>query len=129
MSTTTDASFASLQGENFIRLTTFRKSGKPVPTPVWFAQDGDRLVVTTSPNSGKIKRMRHTPRVELIASDARGNPKEGATTIEAQAHILPESEYKQADKALSKKYGWQKTALMLMGRLRGSKSTYFEITA
>jgi hypothetical protein len=53
-----------LAGEQFVSVTTFRRDGTPVPTPVWIAQDGDALVVTTPAGTGKVKRLRHDPRVE-----------------------------------------------------------------
>jgi hypothetical protein len=47
-------------GERFVSLTTFRRDGTPVATPVWIARDGDALVVTTPADSGKVKRLRST---------------------------------------------------------------------
>ena len=130
MSPATQTPFDSLKGENFIRLTTFRKNGTPVPTPVWFARDGDRLIVTTSSKAGKVKRLRHTPHVQLIASGPSGNPRQNATHIEAQAHFLPESDYPYAENALSRKYTWQYALIRLLHRLRGGAAPmYIEITA
>ena len=61
-----------LAGEQFVSLTTFRRDGTPVPTPVWIAQDGDApLVVTTPAGTGKVKRLRHDPRVELRTCNRR----------------------------------------------------------
>ena len=59
----------------YILLTTFTKDGRPKPTPIWAAPDGDRLLVITEENSWKVKRIRNTPRVTLAACDVRGNPK------------------------------------------------------
>jgi hypothetical protein len=52
--------FEQLRDEQFISLTTFRRSAEPVSTPVWVAPDGSALVVTTQLGTGKIKRLRHT---------------------------------------------------------------------
>ena len=47
--------FTGLRGHSFMELTTYRKSGKPVATRVWFAEEGGRLYVTTAKASGKVK--------------------------------------------------------------------------
>ena len=55
----------SLADERFVSLTTFRRTGEPVSTPVWIARSGDGLVVLTPSGSGKVKRLRNDPRVVL----------------------------------------------------------------
>ncbi len=55
----------TLQGAKYISLTTYRRTGEGVATPVWFAQEADRLYIETGPKTGKVKRMRRTPRVTL----------------------------------------------------------------
>ncbi len=59
----------------YLALTTFRKDGRAVSTPVWFAHDGDRLVVITGRESGKAKRIRNGSRVLVAPCDMRGRPK------------------------------------------------------
>ena len=67
-------------------LTTFRRDGTPVSTPVWVvALDGGDVGFWTSSGSGKAKRLGHTGRVILQPSDARGKVKGGSTPIEAEA--------------------------------------------
>lgn len=56
----------------YISLTTYRKDGTPVTTPVWLARDGDSLVVATVPSSGKAKRLRNSGRVLVAPCDMRG---------------------------------------------------------
>lgn len=97
--------FSHLTKHQFINLTTFRKTGVAVSTPVWFAQDGNRLVITTDASSGKAKRIRNNPRVELAPSDMRGKPL--GDKVQAQARILQGDEAKAAEKLLKKKYGLQ----------------------
>ena len=55
----------ALADSRFVSLTTFRRSGAPVSTPVWVARDGESLVVLTPVGSGKVRRLRHDPRVEI----------------------------------------------------------------
>ena len=47
----------ALADHRFVSLTTFRRSGAPVSTPVWASRDGDLLVVLTPVGSGKVKRQ------------------------------------------------------------------------
>ena len=51
--------------QEFLSLETFRKNGIGVKTPVWFAQEGDILYIWTVGDSGKIKRIRNNPRVNI----------------------------------------------------------------
>lgn len=53
------------KGQEFLSLETFRKNGIGVKTPVWFAREGDTLFIWTVGDSGKIKRIRNNPRVNI----------------------------------------------------------------
>ena len=123
---TAQAAFATLQGHQYANLTTFRKTGIPVTTPVWFAQQGGRVYITTQVGAGKLKRLRHTPRVEIGPSDARGTSL--GPTVAGQARILPPAEHAQADQALSRKYGLLYKLFMLAGRLRRGERAFIEVT-
>lgn len=120
--------FAVLDGANFLLLTTYRKTGDAVPTPVWFAQEGDKLYVTTHETAGKLKRLRHTARVEVAPCTARGDVTGG--TAAGTARILPESDRKRAEQILIHKYGWQKRMFNIFLGLRGRWKTmqYIEIS-
>ena len=67
--------------QEFVSLTTFRRTGASVATPVWIAPDGDVLVVTTPVESGKVKRLRPDPRVELRPCSRRGAVADGASAM------------------------------------------------
>ena len=56
----------------YLSLTTFRRDGTPVATPVWVARQGDELVVYTARSSGKVKRLRNNNRVLLAPCNMRG---------------------------------------------------------
>lgn len=64
--------FAHLLGQKYIDLITFRKTGVPVHTPVWFAEADGGLYIFSNPNAGKMKRIRNNPRVEIAPSSMRG---------------------------------------------------------
>jgi uncharacterized protein len=63
----------SLAGETYVLLTTFRKDGRAVATPVWAVRDGDALAVWTVADSGKVKRIRRSGTVTVAPCDFRGN--------------------------------------------------------
>ena len=102
----------------------FRKSGVAVATPVWFAQDGNRLVITTDATSGKVKRIRNNPHVEVTPSDMRG--KVLGDAVPAQASLLQGDAATAAEKILKKKYGLQWT--MFGGATRNRGRIFLEIT-
>ncbi len=112
-----------LADEQYVLLTTTRRSGAEVPTAVWVARDGDSLVVTTGTESGKVKRMRHTPRVTLQACDRVGTPHDGAPVVEARATVHDDAESRERlEAALSEKYGAQFAAIRALGKLRGRRA-------
>lgn len=120
------AAFPALAGHQYMRLTTFRKSGEAVPTPVWFAQDGDHLYVTTDPDSGKVKRIRNNAQVEVAPCDMRGTPL--GDSAEAMARILTGDESTVALAALKRKYGWQFRVFGAFGSLRRQTRVFLDIT-
>ena len=75
-----------LAASNYVLLTTFRKDGTPVPTPVWCAQDGDALVVWTETNAWKAKRIQRNGAVTVARCTARGKPLSAETP--GQAEVL-----------------------------------------
>ena len=78
--------FAEIAKSEYILLTTFAKDGRPKPTAIWAAPQGDGLVVITQEKSWKVKRIRNTSRVTIAECDRSGKPKGEA--VEAIATIL-----------------------------------------
>jgi PPOX class probable F420-dependent enzyme len=91
----------------YIRFTNFRRSGEPVSTPVWIAPFGDDLVFSSSPNAGKVKRLRNDPRIEVASSDVRGRVRSGTPVYAGTARLVAPDEMRAAERALRSKYGWQ----------------------
>ena len=54
--------FADIAGSEYILLTTFTKDGRPKPTPIWAAPDGDGLIVITQEKSWKADGSAHAAR-------------------------------------------------------------------
>jgi hypothetical protein len=89
----------------YLAVTTFRRSGDPVATPMWVARDGDEVVVISLDDVGKTKRLAHTSRVELQPCDARGRVAEGAPVWVGMARVVREREQVDAvRRAMSAKY-------------------------
>ena len=75
----------------YVSLTTFRRTGAPVATPVWFApsqDDPSLFAVITVDDTGKTKRLGHTQRVELRACDVRGAVAVGSPTYVGTARVV-----------------------------------------
>ncbi|NDJ62167.1 MAG: PPOX class F420-dependent oxidoreductase [Chloroflexi bacterium] len=121
--------FPRLHRNRYMNLTTFRKNGAAVPTTVWFAADaeqGDKLYVMTAAHAGKVKRIRRNAQVEVAPATMRGHALDAAQ--EAMARILPDGEARHADRALNRKYTWQKWIFDAVARMRGYERVYLEIT-
>ena len=96
--------FTNLAKEKYISLTTFRKTGEAVITPVWFAESKGTIYAETGVNAGKLKRIRHKERVTLAACTMSGRVT-GAEIV-GRARVLSEpQEIKVAKAAMSQKYG------------------------
>jgi PPOX class probable F420-dependent enzyme len=93
----------ALPSSAYVSLTTFRRTGVPVSTPVWAAPDGDSLVVWTRTDSGKVKRLRHTSRVTLAPCDFRGRVEGPA--VDGVAAFVERTEWPGALAALRRSYG------------------------
>ncbi|MHC1559683.1 PPOX class F420-dependent oxidoreductase [Actinomycetospora sp. C-140] len=113
MSATTDLS--ALGDEEFVSLTTYRRSGEEVATPVWVARDGDALVVITAAGSGKVRRVRRDPRVLARPCTRRGTVAPDAPTAHGRAEIVAEpAAQEDPRRALAAKYGLQFRLVDLM---------------
>lgn len=107
-SSPTPGHFGVLEGRQYASLSTFRKDGTAVATPVWFAADGGRLYVTTVDGTGKVKRLRKNSSVTLAPCDRRGRLLGAA--VEGRARLIPTrttEENRHADRVLARKYGLQ----------------------
>lgn len=91
----------------YVSVTTFRKDGTGVATPVWFAVDGGELFVWTRTDSWKVKRLRRDGRVLVTVCDARGRITEGAPPAEGTARLLDDAGTRAVRRLLSRKYTWQ----------------------
>ncbi len=98
----------SLGAAPYVRVTTYRKDGRAVPTPVWVVRDGDALAIWTVRDSGKVKRVRRDGGVMVGPCDLRGNLT--GDEVPGHASILDAAGTARVRTLLKRKYG-------LLGRL------------
>ena len=92
----------AIHDQRYISLTTFRKTGAGVSTPVWFGEENDKLYVMTISTMGKTKRIRNNPQVKVAACTIRG--KVTGPEFPATARLLPPEEFARARKTITRKY-------------------------
>ena len=117
-------------GEDFYALTTFRRDGTGVSTPIWLAPAKGRWYAFTAGRSGKVQRLRRDPRVQVARSDFRGEA--AAAPTPGTARVLPDAQFALATNALTAKYGWKFRFFRLVswlgrGRRRGGRAVGLEI--
>ena len=109
----------SFKGFKYINVTTFRKNGEEMPTPVWFVAMEEKLYTFTGATSGKVKRIRANGRVKVAPSDVRGKPL--ADFVPVHARIIADDALQTRVTALYlKKYGLAYRLMTWSSRLRGA---------
>jgi len=113
-----DTDIAALDRESYISLATFRRDGRAVETPVWFAARNGKLYVFSEARAGKMKRLRNDSRVRIAPCNVRG--KVHGAWREGQGHRVEAADVTaEAYEALLAKYGWQMRLTNLVSRLTG----------
>jgi PPOX class probable F420-dependent enzyme len=118
----------SLRGHKYGLVVTFRRSGAPVPSPVWMAVDEvGRVYVQTGAKSGKVKRLRHDPTALIAASNVRGRPQ--GPLLLATARVLPREEWPHAEATLAAAFGLGRKLYERIFPMGESVVAYVEVTA
>ena len=86
----------------YLSLTTFKRDGTGVATPVWFVAEAGRILVVTGAESHKARRIHHNPAVTVAECTARGRLR--SSPVPAQAHILPYHQAPRAGQLMARKY-------------------------
>lgn len=97
-------------------MTTFKRNGTGVATPVWVMRDGGHLYVITEADSGKAKRLRNFSRVMVAPCDMRGTVT--GASVDATAELLDTAGTERVRKLLDAKYGWKAKAMQGMEMVR-----------
>ena len=111
---------------NYRLLTTYRRNGEGVSTPVWFAVDGETMFVKTGIESGKVKRIRANPRVSFAPCSVRGEPRGPAADGIARIVTDPEEEA-MAERALKSRLGRHRSLILGYLHKRGVEELYVAI--
>jgi PPOX class probable F420-dependent enzyme len=110
------ATLEQLGSEKYVLLTTFRRDGRAVPTPLWVVPDETGLAFWTPAGTGKLKRIRNSGRVTVAPCDVRGNVT--GESIEARARIGDATDRRRVAEGLKRKYGLLARLILLGSRLR-----------
>jgi hypothetical protein len=108
-----------LDTARYISLTTFKKDGTAVSTPVWITGRGGRYAFTTGDKAWKTKRLLHNPATEVRVCDMRGRVKPGARVHTGNGTVSTSpSDIAEAERALAAKYGWQFRGTKIVDSIR-----------
>jgi PPOX class probable F420-dependent enzyme len=122
--------WAPLNRQKTVLLTTFRRDGTPVATPVSIAVDGERAYVRSFARAGKTRRIRHNPAITVAPSTARGTPTGPA--FQATARQLTADEGRRAGRLLARKYPLLHRVVVplthRLGRARTGRTVHFVLT-
>ncbi|MGP4042983.1 PPOX class F420-dependent oxidoreductase [Streptomyces sp. 2A115] len=108
-----------LGAAKYLLITSYRKNGTQVATPVWVVRDGDTLGVWTVADSWKVKRIRNRADVLVGPCDARGNPT--GEQVPATAEICDQDVTERYRKLIARKYGVVGRLSLFGSRLRRGK--------
>ncbi|MEV0589129.1 PPOX class F420-dependent oxidoreductase [Nonomuraea sp. NPDC050310] len=107
----------NLGTEQYVSVTTFRKDGTPMATPVWVVPYGEgALAFWTVTASGKIKRIRRDPNVTVAPCDVRGNLR--GEPVPGKAELLDPAETARVRTLLGRKYGVLGRLIVWSSRIR-----------
>jgi PPOX class probable F420-dependent enzyme len=121
-------SYSELEKEEYISLTTYRKTGLAVSSPVWFALEGDKIYVLSLIHAGKLKRLKNNPNVLITPCDIGGKTHGESFKGTAIVHEAESEMGKYANKTLSRKYGFLKRVYDFFHQVTGAKRKYLEIS-
>jgi PPOX class probable F420-dependent enzyme len=125
----TDPRLVQFVEQKTVLVTSYRRDGTPVPTPVSLAVDGDRAVFRTYEKAGKTRRVRRNPGIELAPCTATGRPTGPA--IRATARRLDGREAVRAARLLRRKYPLLHGVIVplahRLGRAKTGRTVYFEV--
>jgi PPOX class probable F420-dependent enzyme len=108
----------TLAGRKFVSLTTFKKNGDAVATPMWIGRDGDGLFFWTPADSWKVRRAGNNPRVRLVPCSRFGKPDDGADPVEGTAEVITDpATVARLAGVIRRKYGLEFIVVTFIERL------------
>ncbi len=110
------AEFEALFPGRYLSLTSFKRDGSGVATPLWFVSDGRRLLALTDLHSAKVRRMRRNPQV--LVAPCRADGKLRGEPLPARAEVLTaEPDLERVQRLLLERYKLSYRVVMLIYRL------------
>ena len=92
--------------EKYVSFTTFTRSGKPKPLPVWIADLGDGTYgFTSDADAWKVKRLANNPNITLQPCNIRGVVKEESQIVAGTARAVTGEDFMKVLRAIKAKYG------------------------
>jgi uncharacterized protein len=125
LSQTGDA-IASLDGESYLSVTTFKRDGRGVATVVWFIVRDGKVYFRTPGNTGKVKRLRGNRSVNFFACDREG--RRVGQTVLGTARLFDPAAMRELVPMFDAKYGLVSRLYALTFRLPGRRELLAEIT-
>jgi PPOX class probable F420-dependent enzyme len=130
VTTAASPALARFVRQKTVLVTTYRRDGRPVGTPVSLAVDGDHAYLRSFEKAGKTRRLHNNPRVDIAPSTARGRPTGPA--IQATARRLQGAESRRAARLLARKHPVLHGVLVplthRLGRAKTGKTVHFQLT-
>jgi PPOX class probable F420-dependent enzyme len=99
----TASDLSALEGHKYCLVTTYKRDGEAVPTPLWFGLADGKAYFRTYADAVKIKRIRNNPEVLIGPCDPRGKPK--GPMAKASARVVSEQEKPRAEEIVQSNYG------------------------
>lgn len=118
----------SLRHTKTILLTTYKRDGAPVATPVSIAFDGDRAFFRSYNKAWKTKRLRNNPSVDAAPATFRGKPT--GPGVHAHATLLSDDQARIAAHALARRHPLlQRVLVPLAHRIMRYRTIHYELHA
>ncbi len=108
-------------------LTSYRRDGTPVGTPVSIVVRGEHAYFRTYDKAFKAKRLARNPEVEIAPSTTRG--KVTGRAVRGRVRLLSEEEARPVRGMLARKHPFlQGFAVPLFHRMKGYRTLHYEVT-
>jgi uncharacterized protein len=123
-----NAALAPIRDAKTILLTTYKRDGTAVATPVSVAFDGERAYFRSYDKAWKTRRIRRDPSVQAAPSTLRGRPT--GPSIRGRATLLDGEQARVAARALARRHRVLQAILVPTAhRLMRYRTMHYELTA